>query len=51
MEAPGLERTARRLRLAGVVARVEDGRVVCDLRSVDPVDDERLVAALRESLT
>ena len=51
VEAPGLQRTARRLRLAGVVARVEDGCLVCDLRSVDPVDDEQLVAALRESLT
>ncbi len=36
--------------LDGVVARVEDGRVVCDLRSVDPVDDERLAVALRDAV-
>ncbi len=30
-----------------VVARVESGSVVCDLRSVDPADDARLTAALR----
>jgi L-seryl-tRNA(Ser) seleniumtransferase len=35
------------LRAARIVARVEDGRVVCDLRTVDPADDGRLVAALR----
>ena len=50
MEASGPQRIASRLRLEGVVARVEDGRVVCDLRSVDPIDDERLVAALRAAL-
>jgi L-seryl-tRNA(Ser) seleniumtransferase len=36
-----------RLRRHGVVARVEDGAVVCDLRTVDPADDERLAVALR----
>ena len=50
MEASGPQRIASRLRLEGVVARVEDGRVVCDLRSVDPIDDERLAAALRAAL-
>ncbi len=29
-----------------VVARVADGRTVCDLRAVDPVDDEHLADAL-----
>jgi len=51
IEAPSPQRIARRLRLAGVVARVEDGGVVCDLRCVDPIDDERLAAALRHALT
>ncbi len=50
VEASGTQRIAGRLRLGGVVARVEDGRVVCDLRSVDPVDDEELTAALRAAL-
>jgi L-seryl-tRNA(Ser) seleniumtransferase len=30
-----------------VIARVADGRTVCDLRAVDPADDVRLGAALR----
>jgi L-seryl-tRNA(Ser) seleniumtransferase len=34
------------LRGSGVVARVEEGSVVCDLRTVDPADDGRLAAAL-----
>jgi L-seryl-tRNA(Ser) seleniumtransferase len=34
------------LRMRGVVARVEDGVVVADLRSVDPAGDERLGEAL-----
>ena len=38
---------ASELRRARVVARVEDDRVVCDLRSVDAADDERLIEALR----
>jgi hypothetical protein len=28
---------------------VEDDRVVCDLRTVDPVDDARLAQALRSA--
>jgi L-seryl-tRNA(Ser) seleniumtransferase len=39
--------SADTLRAARIVARVEDGRVVCDLRTVDPADDERLVSALQ----
>src|SRR5262249_19698043 len=38
---------AAALRAARIVARVEEGRVVCDLRTVAPADDERLVAALQ----
>jgi L-seryl-tRNA(Ser) seleniumtransferase len=34
------------LRAARVVARVEAGAVLCDLRTVDPGDDDRLGAAL-----
>ncbi len=34
------------LRGHAVVARVEEGSVVCDLRTVDPADDGRLAAAL-----
>jgi hypothetical protein len=29
-----------------VVARVADGRTICDLRAVDPEDDAHLAAAL-----
>jgi len=38
---------ATRLRAARIVARVEDGRVVCDLRTVDPSDDALLADALQ----
>jgi L-seryl-tRNA(Ser) seleniumtransferase len=46
-----LEVTATARALAGlrehdVVARIEDDAVVCDLRTVDPVDDERVARAL-----
>ena len=34
------------VRRGGAIARVEGGRVVCDLRSVDPDDDRLVVAAL-----
>ncbi|MGZ4677671.1 MAG: L-seryl-tRNA(Sec) selenium transferase [Acidimicrobiia bacterium] len=34
------------LRARGIVARTEAQRIVCDLRSVDPVDDATLAAAL-----
>jgi L-seryl-tRNA(Ser) seleniumtransferase len=35
------------LRAQRIVARVERGAVVCDLRTVDPADDERLIVALQ----
>jgi L-seryl-tRNA(Ser) seleniumtransferase len=38
---------ASRLRAERIVARVEHGAVVCDLRTVDPADDERLINALQ----
>jgi L-seryl-tRNA(Ser) seleniumtransferase len=36
---------AARLRAARIVVRVDDNAVVCDLRSVDPADDDRIAAA------
>jgi L-seryl-tRNA(Ser) seleniumtransferase len=41
------ERVAARLREHRVVARIEQGRVVCDLRTVAPTDDVWLATALR----
>jgi L-seryl-tRNA(Ser) seleniumtransferase len=34
------------LRTLGIVARLDAGAIVCDLRTVDPSDDPRLAAAL-----
>ncbi|MBF6599086.1 MAG: L-seryl-tRNA(Sec) selenium transferase [Dehalococcoidia bacterium] len=36
---------AGRLRASDVVARIEDGRVLLDLRTVDPLDDGRVIDA------
>lgn len=47
VEPPSVNELTARLRAARIVARVEDDRVVCDLRTVDPVDDARLAVALR----
>ncbi|MGH9050076.1 MAG: L-seryl-tRNA(Sec) selenium transferase [Acidimicrobiia bacterium] len=49
VDAPGAagERILARLREHGVVARVVDDAVVCDLRAVDPSDDAPLADALR----
>ena len=33
-----------------VVGRIADDRVILDLRTVDPRDDERLVSAIRAAL-
>jgi L-seryl-tRNA(Ser) seleniumtransferase len=41
------EKTARALRMAGVVGRVRGGEVWLDLRSVSPEQDGELVAAIR----
>ncbi|MGH9040317.1 MAG: L-seryl-tRNA(Sec) selenium transferase [Acidimicrobiia bacterium] len=46
LDVPDPDATLAGLREAGVVARVEEGAVVCDLRTVDPADDDRLAAAL-----
>ncbi|MGH8982322.1 MAG: L-seryl-tRNA(Sec) selenium transferase [Acidimicrobiia bacterium] len=49
VDAPGAsgERVLARLRERGVVARVVDDAVVCDVRTVDPSDDAQLADALR----
>jgi L-seryl-tRNA(Ser) seleniumtransferase len=44
------EAVAQRLRRDGVVARVDDGHIVCDLRTIDPADDERVADALGRAL-
>jgi hypothetical protein len=36
----------RRGTTAAVVGRIEDGRLLLDLRAVSPADDERLIAAV-----
>jgi L-seryl-tRNA(Ser) seleniumtransferase len=46
VEVAAPEAVLAALRTAGVVARVEAGAVVCDLRTVDGGDDQRLGAAL-----
>ncbi len=42
----GADAALARLRVQGVIARTESDRVVCDLRSVNPSDDEIVAAAL-----
>jgi len=39
----------RNLRAGGIVARIEDGRIVLDLRTVFPEEEEALVKALEEA--
>jgi L-seryl-tRNA(Ser) seleniumtransferase len=46
LEVPAPDELAARLRARRVVARIDDGRVVCDLRTVDPAEDDRLIDAL-----
>ena len=46
VEVPVAARALARLREHDVVARIEDDAVVCDLRTVDPADDERVARAL-----
>jgi L-seryl-tRNA(Ser) seleniumtransferase len=46
VEAPDPDAALASLRRHGVVARIEGDAIVCDLRTVDPRDDERLAAAL-----
>jgi L-seryl-tRNA(Ser) seleniumtransferase len=46
VEVPDADAALARLRHAGIVARVDAGAVICDLRTVAPSDDARLAAAL-----
>jgi hypothetical protein len=46
VEVPDADAALAALRSAGIVARVDAGAVVCDLRTVDPSDDARLAAVL-----
>jgi L-seryl-tRNA(Ser) seleniumtransferase len=46
VEVPAPARALFRLREHDVVARIEDDAVVCDLRTVDPSDDEHVARAL-----
>jgi L-seryl-tRNA(Ser) seleniumtransferase len=51
VEAPGPtgERILAHLRQHAVVARLDDDAVVCDLRTIDPLDDTALAEALRSA--
>src|SRR5262249_61197182 len=46
VEVPVPARAVGVLREHDVVARIDDDAVVCDLRTVDPADDERVARAL-----
>jgi len=46
VEAPAPARALRLLREHDIVARIDDDAVVCDLRTVEPADDERVAQAL-----
>lgn len=48
---PRADAVARVLRVRGVVARVERDAVVCDLRTVDPAEDDVLTEALRAAVS
>jgi L-seryl-tRNA(Ser) seleniumtransferase len=50
VEVPAPARALGVLRGHDVVARIEDDAVVCDLRTVDPADDERVARALAAAL-
>ena len=47
LEPADSDRFAAVMRDRDVVARVTDGAVVCDLRTVDPIDDPLLLDALQ----
>jgi L-seryl-tRNA(Ser) seleniumtransferase len=46
LEVPDADAAVSVLRSVGIVARVDAGAIVCDLRTVDPSDDTRLATAL-----
>jgi L-seryl-tRNA(Ser) seleniumtransferase len=47
LDVPHVDAALARLREQRIVALARDGKVVCDLRTVDPLADERLAGALR----
>jgi L-seryl-tRNA(Ser) seleniumtransferase len=47
---PSAARVAARLRERRIVARIEDGRVLLDPRTIAIVDDDTVVEACREAL-
>lgn len=49
--AGGAAGLAARLRRVGIVARVDDGLVLLDPRTIDPADDERVAEACRDALS
>jgi L-seryl-tRNA(Ser) seleniumtransferase len=49
IEVLDADATHARLREHDVVARIDEGRIVCDLRTVEPAEDQLLVHALRAS--
>ena len=51
IETERVDDVLRSLRDRGIVARAQSGSVVCDLRTVDSHDDDRLAHALREATT
>ncbi|HYT39838.1 MAG TPA: L-seryl-tRNA(Sec) selenium transferase [Acidimicrobiia bacterium] len=46
VEVPDPSASLAALRALGVVARIEEDAIVCDLRTVNPSDDQRLASAL-----
>ena len=48
----GDQKLLRRLRMGdpSIIAYVREGRVLLDLRTIDPADDERLVGAVLRAL-
>jgi L-seryl-tRNA(Ser) seleniumtransferase len=50
VDAEHADDLATRLRLDWIIGRVERDQVVCDVRTIDPADDERVAAALRRAL-
>jgi hypothetical protein len=45
-----VDAVAASLRRDGIVARVERDQIVCDVRTIDPADDERVAEALARAL-
>ncbi len=48
LEVPDASGALAALRAQGVIARIDEDAIVCDLRTVDPSDDPRLATALAE---